>query len=193
MPALSEERGSAAAQASGVYFAGESVPPWQLFVDDAANAASRVAATGTSARGTVKVEPLPRDGASTARLVTWSGSGRGDIFLASEQAADLARESNGDMAIEFEVSPRKLPSGVVTMSVRCGNQCGASVDVAPLLRNAPAGQWSRIRVRLRCFADRGADMKRIESPFRLSADGEMQLALGEVKLVPADGSVKCPE
>ena len=191
VPKLSEDTGGLTAARTGVYFSGESVPPWQLFIDDAANLPTRVAAAGTSSRRTVTVELLRRSGASDARIVTWSGEGRGDVYLAAEQPADLTREANGEMALSFEVSMRKKPTHPVTLGVRCGPRCGSDVDVTPLIRDLPINEWGHIAVRLRCFA--GADLRRIDTPFRLSTDGELAMAVGEVKLAASDASAKCPQ
>ena len=62
-----------------------------------------------------------------------------------------------------------------------------------LLRAAPAGEWTPLRLRLRCFEDAGADMSRITPPLRLETGGTLILGFADVRLVPAtEGGAACP-
>jgi beta-glucosidase len=147
-----------------------------------------------SPTGVVTVEPLPanappRPGAHAAR---WSGEGAAEVYSLHPQPLDLSRQSNGDLAVAFEVLVAERPTEAVILSMGCGQGCGGGVDVADLLRGLPPGEWQSLRVRLRCFAEAGADMTRIEVPVRISTAGRLTLAVAGVELVPATGELECP-
>jgi beta-glucosidase len=80
----------------------------------------------------------------------------------------------------------KPPTRSVTLSMGCG-----AVELTSLLRDLPKGEWRTIHIPLRCFAKAGADMSRIDTPFRLSTDGELQLRLADIELVPALEGMEC--
>jgi beta-glucosidase len=148
----------------------------------------------SSAGGVVSIEPLPagvpqRQGAHVLR---WSGEGAGETFVRHPQPLDLSRQSNGDLAVAFEVLVAERPTGPVILSMGCGEGCGGGVDVADLLRGLSPDEWQSLRVRLRCFAEAGADMTRIDIPVRLSTAGGLTLGVAAVELVPATGELECP-
>ena len=100
-------------------------------------------------------------------------------------AVDLSRESNGNLAIAARVMLRAAPSSV---RMHVG---GGSIDVTPMLRAMPANEWQTIRIRLRCFADAGADMTRIDVPLRFTSPEPLALSVADVRLV-AVADQTCP-
>lgn len=82
----------------------------------------------------------------------------------------------------------KPPTGPVILGMNSGG-----VEVTSRLRELPLGQWRTIRVPLRCFAQAGADLSRIDTPFRLSTEGELALRFADLELAPArEGQTSCP-
>jgi beta-glucosidase len=75
----------------------------------------------------------------------------------------------------------------------CGEDCTGAVDLTGLLAGLPPDEWRTVRVRLRCFAEKGADMARIDAPLHLSTGGSFALGLASVRLLPAtEGAADCP-
>ncbi|HEX6177247.1 MAG TPA: putative glycoside hydrolase, partial [Thermoanaerobaculia bacterium] len=101
-------------------------------------------------------------------------------------AIDLSRESNGNLAIAARLMLRSAPSAPVRMHV-----AGGSIDVTPMLRALPLNEWQTIRVRLRCFADAGADMTKIDVPLRITSDAPLPMSVADVRLVPVADQT-CP-
>ena len=61
------------------------------------------------------------------------------------------------------------------------------------LAAAPLGEWRSYGVSLKCFAAKGADMTRVETPFRLTTDGAARFSLADVRLAStADVLIPCP-
>jgi beta-glucosidase len=161
LPDLSVDTGGV--RAESVYFSAGPKPPWKLHVDEGIN---------------------QQEEAGGRRVLTWSGGARHEVFLRSDQPADLTRQAN--MALAIDAMVEKRPTRTVTLSMGCG-----TVDVTSMLGDLPYGEWRTIYVPLRCFAKAGADMGRIDTPFRLSTDGELQLRFADIELVSAEDAT-CP-
>jgi beta-glucosidase len=170
------------------------VAPWGLYVGDTANwkiaAGASAETTGPAA---LRLQPADRARQGDARSVRFAGGGAAQVYLQGESPVDLSRESNGDLALAFDVLVDEPPSGEVTLRMDCGYPCSGALDVTEPLRALPAGEWSTLRFRLRCFADAGADMTRIDTPFLIATDGSLALRFADVKLVSAAaGEASCP-
>ncbi len=197
---LSEEVDPMPVSSLKVYFAGGPVSPWKLYVGDVAD--WRVPATGsvtsTAGRGSITVRSVDRGVQEDAREVSWSGGGLAQVYLHSEQTVDISRESNGDLALAFDLRLDRAPQSTVTLKL--GSSPGSppqagdgALDVTEVLSDLPVGEWRTVRVRLRCFADAGTEMARVDTPFLIATAGEMALAFSGVKLVSAaDGEAICP-
>ena len=191
---LSEVVPESAKASRKVYFAGGPVDPWQLLIGD--EAGWRVPATGAqTSTGSDKltVRSIDRRVQEDARAVTWSGGGAAQVYLQAEEPIDISRESNGDLALAFDLRVDQAPSAAVMLRMDCEYPCSGALDVTDELSTLPAGEWHTVRVRLRCFADAGADMTKINTPFLITTEGELALAFSDVKLVSAAaGAAPCP-
>ncbi len=178
--------GMDAADSTKNFFADELINPWQLWIGGD-GAPSRIYGRDTVDAGAIRTEML--SGADRGRLMSWPGTGRGVVEIRADGPVDLTREANGNLALAMNVRVDQPPSGAVALGMDKG-----AIDLAPLLREIPPGTWREIRVRLRCFAEAGADMKTISMPLRISAEGRLALAFNDVRLLPAtEGeAVPCP-
>jgi len=146
-------------RSSSVYFVAGPKAPWKLHVDEGIN---------------------QQEEAGGRRVLAWPGGGRRDVYLRSEQPADLTREAN--MALAIDAMVEKPPTRSVMLSMGCG-----AVDITSILRDLPSGRWRTIYVPLRCFGD----VSRIDTPFRLSTDGELTMRFADIELVAAAETI-CP-
>jgi beta-glucosidase len=196
LPSLSETvETSAASSGRLVYFDGEPVAPWKLYVGDAANPAVEVGGSLGTTQGSERlvVRSVDRRVQEDARSARWSGDGAARVFLAGAEPIDVSREANGALALAFDVRVDEPPSGTVALAMGCGEGCAGAVDVTELLKGLSVGEWTTLRVRLRRIEGAGADMARIVEPFSLSTPGVLALAFSEVRLVTeADGEIHLP-
>ncbi len=102
-------------------------------------------------------------------------------------AIDISRQMTGDMALSLKV--RRGDGAVQVFMASEGGGRGA-IDLTPLL-GAP-GEWKTLRIKLSCFAARGADMKKITTPFGLAAAAPASIGIAEARLVTNDGDAICP-
>ncbi len=192
---LSEETGHLEVVSRTVYFEGGPVAPWRLYVGDAAN--WRVAAdnsvTATVGSENLVLKAVDRRVQEDARAARWSGGAMAGLYLQANDPVDLSREANGEMAMAFDVYIEEVPRGAVSMRMHCGDDCSGSVDITEMLAGVTPKEWSTVAVRLRCFEDAGADMKRVSIPLALATDGALALRLSDVRLVSAsEGEASCP-
>jgi beta-glucosidase len=193
---LSEESGIEGPAASRTtYFSGGPVEPWRLFLGDSVDWA--VPATGS--RSTTRhsenlvLEAVDRELQEDARVARWAGKEPARVFLRATDSIDLTRETNGGIALVFDVLLEEAPSAAVTLGMECGDDCSGSLDLSERLTALPNGEWHTVTVRLSCFEDAGADMSHITTPFVIETDGTLALRFAEVRLVSAaEGMADCP-
>ncbi|MGA7615708.1 MAG: exo 1,3/1,4-beta-D-glucan glucohydrolase [Thermoanaerobaculia bacterium] len=198
LPQLPESTGNTTADAVSrtVYFDAGPVAPWRVYVgDDQENPALEVVGTRTSTVNSTRlvVQPVDRAMQSDALRARWDGSGKAWLFIQAATPVDLTRESNGELALSFDVFIEQPPKAKTILSMGCGEECRGSVDVSAILRTLPPREWKTVRIRLRCLEEAGAEMTRINRPLQISTDGTLGLRLSNVRLVPAsEGKVLCP-
>ncbi len=192
---LSEEGAVLETRSRTVYFEGGPVAPWRLYVGDAADWRVPADTAVTTTRGSehLVLRAVDREAQEDARAARWSGGGLAGLYLEARDPVDLSREANGEMALAFDAYPEEPPGSAVSLRMDCGETCSGSVDLTGTLAGLPAGEWSTVAVRLRCFEAAGADMARIERPFALATDGPLALRLSDVRLVSAtESAAECP-
>jgi len=176
VPALSEDPGVrvAGANIDKYFVAGHAPAPWSL-----------------NATGAVSVKPIDAGAQENARLAQWSGAGPGVLSVTGPQT-DLSRQTTGDLALMIRYRLHAAPSAPVTLSVACGDTCGAAVDLTHLLSAAADDQWHVSKIKLTCFRTGGADMSKVTEPFILSTQGTLSLAFTEIRLTTNEGDAVCP-
>lgn len=78
----------------------------------------------------VQVTLVDRDAQEDARRLTWAGTGDGAVALTSVPSIDLARESNGQLAIEIDARVDAIGDAPVIAAMQCGPQCGRSATAS---------------------------------------------------------------
>ena len=176
LPVLSENTGGLEASRGNLFFDGGDAGPWHW-----------------SAAEGVTNTPLYDERRPGARALRFAGGGDGAVRLEGDDPLDLTRESNGNLALALDLAVLAAPSGPVRLAMGCGEDCTGAVDLTGLLAGLPPDEWRTVRVRLRCFAEKGADMARIDAPLHLSTRGSFALGLASVQLLPAtEGAADCP-
>jgi beta-glucosidase len=191
---LHEEPGVVEGDKPGVFLdKGAPTPSWSLVVSDGGTDATRVTmlpATVLGGRGYVTAtDHLVQEG---ARQFTFTGAGPETVELVNQAPIDVSRETNGDVMLLVTARIDAAPATPFTIEVRCGPGCSGVVAVPQLAANA-IGQWQTIGIPLKCFAQAGAVMTRLTTPFRLSTAGAARFSLARVALgTVADQVAECP-
>lgn len=142
---------------------------------------ARVATYGAEALTLRRVDRRRQEDAWAA---AWTGAEPAWIDLARANPLDLAREANGAMVLQIELRVTRPPSAAVTLAFGGGELLvGSSLGAA--------GNWTRLRVPLRCFGTAGADLAHV-SAIRLQTAGALNLELSNVSLQETTASDRCP-
>lgn len=175
------------------YFtAGRPAAGWELFVAEGTERIPLASGTGASATAALRVVALDRNAQEDARLGIWSGDGTATLGIARAAPIDLQRESNGQLALTFHYLLESAPGGPVELAVECGPGCRGVVPIVDALRDRPLGQWQRLKIPLHCFERGGADMRRVQAPFTITARGPLRLAFAEIGLTTGlDDALTC--
>lgn len=190
VPILSEERPAAATVAAdGQLFARGRLPAgWRFAVADAGGVDVPVTGiAGATGSGDVRVEGIDREAQEDARRVTFGASG-GAWKIAAPAPLDLSRESNAGYSLTIGYRIDTAPTVPLRIALACGERCGGDLPLAP----APIGEWRSLAIPLRCFADKGVDMRRVTTPMALVAGGAATLSLSAVRIAMEGAPGACP-
>lgn len=123
----------------------------------------------------------------------WTGAGPAVAAIVEDAPADLSRQSNGDLALEFELKVDKAPSADVSLIMGCGSRCAGGFPLRAMLAEAAkTAKWTRIAIPLRCFEKAGVDMTRVETPFSIATSGALDLVLSSARIVsPSGPALQC--
>lgn len=193
---LHEEAGISADQmlnTSRYLHAGKAVTPWQLQLLDHGQITRVTDALHTSARGAVTATATDR--LQQEDSVTLSFAQPGTVLLTHADGAvlDLARQSNGDMALELEYQVLALSNSSTTLGMQCGDNCSANIDISGQLAQMQGQGWQSMKIALRCFseADSAFDISKVTRPMVLQAGAGLVLQLANVRLAQNEGNATC--
>ena len=128
-----------------------------------------------------------------ARRIAWSGRSAATFALQAGKPLDLQRQTNGDVMLVATMRVDALAPGRIALGMGCGGQCAASVPVDAALAALPQGRWLRVGMSLKCLHAAGADMSRIDAPFRLESATKATIDIARVAVgTVADKTLACP-
>lgn len=187
VPHLSEELGIDIAQALNVenfFSGGRARAPWTLSITDAGGTRPVESAPIASPEGLLATRSVDVQAQEDGKSFVWTGPAS---FHLSGPYADLSRQLGNSFALRIDWRVDAAGDGPVRLALG-----GQAFDITGLVRAAPGGQVSTIRVPLRCFADAGANLQRVD--YAVSVQGEKGLGVTLVNTnVQAVGeNLPCP-
>lgn len=185
--ALSEDPGVADNDSGTNWFArGVPAASWSLRVMDGAGDTTRISSVPAKALGgRVTVTATDHGVQEGARRFAISG-GHAAVEVSTHAPVELTRETNGDLLLVATMRVDQPPAGPATLVFN-----RTAIPFAALA-SAPPGEWRSYGVPLKCFAAKGADMTRVEIPFRLTTEGAARFSLADVRLASvADVMIPC--
>ncbi len=181
---LSEESGIADTAGSAGIFFDKGVPAssWSLQVSSPEAGITRITSTPVSAAaGRVQVTAIDYLTQEGARRFIWRGDGAASVEMATQAPIDIDRESNADILVLMTMRIDGKPTAPIMLSSTCGANCASEIN-ADQLASLPIGTWKTVGVPLKCFANRGTDMKKVDVPIRLTTSGKLDMSLSRVAL-----------
>jgi beta-glucosidase len=181
---------------AGVYFSrGKPVRDFSLDMTAANGKSMNVTATpAVTADGSLRVSALDYKAQEDARSLSWSGAGEASVALTTTAPVDLDRETNGDLLLVTTMRIDALSPMGTTLGVSCGSGCSARLPIGKALAALPCGKWLRVGIPLKCFRAAGADMRKLDSPFRWSSNAGERIAIADVALgTVVDKTLDCQQ
>jgi len=172
--------------------------PWSLFIGDSDNWAAKVEGkTGTSDDGVnIVVTSEDKDIQEDARKIVFSGAKAGQVYLQSSESYDELAYLVSDATLSFDIRVDAQPTDAMNVRIDCGYPCTGELDVTDLINAQPVGEWSHVAIDLQCFANRGTDFSKINSPLVLTTSGAATLSLANIAWQPntvSDADITCSE
>ncbi|RDV25684.1 glycoside hydrolase family 3 protein [Alteromonas aestuariivivens] len=170
-------------------YAGDAVPPWQLVAADGGGSTVINQPRMSSVNGALEVVATDHNAQEDTVIVTWAGAGSLSI---QGETIDIARQSNGDMALELVYQVLKPASGNISLGMYCtGPGCAGNLDLTAQLNKLTGQGWQRSAIKLSCFEQMGADMNQITRPLVIESTSGLQLQIAEAHLVANQGQASC--
>ncbi len=174
-------------------FQGTVKAPWQLFIS--ARDGNRQPMTSSVLNNDViQLRTIDKQVQEDARQIIWNGQGKGRVSIYNFFPEDLRAylEAKSTLSIDMKIDSTILEP--VLLSMTCQQNCKGSIDISPILKKWPVGEWQNISVDLACFGQQGADLGRISSPLSLTTNGQLKLSFAEAIIKPnsaAQATLSC--
>jgi beta-glucosidase len=173
---------------------GKTAPNLDFYVAAGSSASKLKVGIGTDT-DLLRVLATDRNRQEDSRRFLWSGGGEAMLALTSNSPLDLARETNGAVAVEIDYKVDAAANGPVTLHALGANpdHGGRGVEIGSLLKAAEGRGWVTMSIPLSCFAKTGLDMTRVQSPISIKSSTKLDLTISRIALgTSAQGTVSCP-
>lgn len=137
-----------------------------------------------AADGVVSTRPIDLSAQEDARQFAWSGKGK---FSIEGTPVNLAAQAAAGASLLIEWRIDKIGSAPVRLTLG-----GGSLDLAGMIRSAPAGAIIETRIPLKCFAQAGAKLKAVGGPIRIDGSAGLAMTIRTMKIDAATGKQTCP-
>ncbi len=138
------------------------------------------------ASGAVAITPVDA-GAIQEAGRRFDFSGAGNVALDLGRSVDMRFYTNTDLAVLLDYRVDSAPVASVKLGLG-----GGMVDFTSTLRAAPIGQWQSVKIKLKCFAEAGADVQAVKESFSLQTTGKASVSVKTIELVSENEGAICP-
>jgi len=187
MPRLSEELGvdiGAALNVENFFSGGRARAPWALTVTDAGGSRPVGAPPVSSPNGLLATRSVDVRAQEDGKAFVWAGPA--SLHL-SGPYADLSRQLNNSFALRLDWRIDATGSWPVQLAVG-----GKAFDISDLVKAAPKGQVSTIKVPLRCFADAGANLRQVDYAVTVRGEKGFAATLLNTNVEAVGENLPCP-
>ena len=187
VPQLSEELGvdiAAALNVENFFSGGRARAPWVLTVTDAGGARPVESGPVSSPGGLIAARSVDVRAQEDGKSFVWTGPA---ALHLSGPYADLSRQLNNSFALRVEWRVDAIGSAPVSLALG-----GKAFDISALVKAAPKGQVSTIKVPLRCFADAGANLRQVDYAVSIQSDKGFAATLLNTNVESVGENLPCP-
>lgn len=173
---------------------GDAAKPFTLYLADPANDNVAVKSLRASlSTGSIHVSGADYQAQEDSRVFTWAGTENASVRVKTDWLVDLATVGDPqDLGLKIVWQVVELPEGSMTLSMGCGEECGATLNASGILRKIPVGDWATTTVPMSCFVAAGLKTDGIETMLDLTTDAKASIAIHSVDIIASDESRSCP-
>ena len=192
--ALNEEPVGQAEGIDQVVFGRGVRDPWQLYVGDELDWSLAMGPRGgKSSRGELQLSVIDRHVQEDARRAVFSGTGDhlSQLYFQYDEAVDMTDLEAVGGVLAMELRLHSQPSDAVLLRMDCGWPCSGAVDLTPVLKTMGTGEWNTVSVPVACFARRGVDLSKVNTPFLMATRGALIVDIAEIAIreTPVDNTL----
>ena len=180
---LNEEPTVAAAASEVVVFQRGTKAPWRPYVGDASNwrklYSGGVVATQYGELTVSSVDIVVQE---DGRKLSWQGNGKREsqFYWQADQGMDLTALAEDNAALVVSYQLLREPTSAVTLRMDCSYPCSGALNITAELKSSQ--EWQKLALPLSCFAQRGVDLSKVNTPLLLSTAGELELLVRNVAI-----------
>jgi hypothetical protein len=164
------------------FFDGKPVGGWGLTLGDQGNWVLAVTDTSmNSADKQVAISRADYKSNGDAINLKWSRSKGKGQFAIYGSPIDLSKLEN-KVALTMEIKIIKKPKTSVTIGMDCGYPCRGELNIHQMLRDMKTDEWILFPIPLNCFSTKGADLSKVNSPFMIASEGQLELQIANIRL-----------
>ncbi|GAB3156605.1 hypothetical protein GCM10027290_54700 [Micromonospora sonneratiae] len=127
--------------------------------------------------------------------VRWSGTAPAQFYIQSSVGRDMRAYADASTALVFDVAVRAAPTGSATIAMHCQYPCAGELALGAVLRSLSTDAQTTLRIPLRCFVERGLDLRRVDTVFLVGAGGALDVSFSNIRWVvgaaDAPGALSC--
>jgi len=133
----------------------------------------------------VRVRTVQVNTQQDGKEITWLGPAR--VFARSAHGNNLHPLASADAALQFDVVPVSVGDAPVQLFMRCGEACGATLEIGAALADLAIGTRHTLKVPLACFIGIGLDPGGVDVPFGIQAQAPFAAAFADIRVVAGAG------
>jgi beta-glucosidase len=155
-----------------------------LTVTDAGGSRPVESGPMTSPGGLIAARSVDVAAQEDGKSFTWTGPAA--LHLTGPYA-DLSRQLNNSFALRLDWRIDAPASAPVSLALG-----GQAFDISALIKAAPQGKVSTIKVPLRCFADAGANLRQVDYAVTVQGNKGFAATLLSAKVEAVGENLPCP-
>ncbi len=169
------------------------ISPWKLSIKETGG--QSVSFEGNRAESSVmSILAVDKMSQEDSRKVTWLDDSNASVVVGTGDRYDLSPYLSANAQLVFDVRTGAALTSTVVARVECGSTCSGEVDISDELAELTTGEWTSMRIELKCFANDGVDFSKVNVPFSLLSSSSFELTFSNVSYVPnstAQSDVSC--
>ncbi len=177
-----------------VVMRGDAAQPFGLYLGDSSNLNTPVTSlTAESLGGGISIRGTDYKAQEDSRILNWSGNGKASASIRTRRSVDLSQLGPlDDLSLNINWRVDQMPSGPMTISMGCGDGCGANLDISKLVADLPAGKWTNSSIPLSCFAGAGLKTDHVNTVLQLTTAQTASLAIHSASISENNTQSACP-